>query len=284
MIKRHYFLGAMILGIFLGFFHIPDLMAGNLKPYVGFHGGINLTQPSIQQEFQIITLLESEEAIENDYSPFFRNLGYQIGFSLYLDFTDNFGIGLLPQHVTYSYSYAFVLDYVDSDGTVFSSTETRSEQKIQYVNIPLIAKYTIHRATWSPYVFAGFSYGIMQSASGNVVRTTTQISDNIVDVNPVPNNGSQVFIRSKLNLLGGAGIIYDFNQVQIGIDLAYWYGLHNIVHEGNRYSNQTVSGYTYDLPADTRLNHYVLNLMVLFPISKVENRGSLECVKFRKRR
>lgn len=254
------------------------------RPIVGFHGGINFTQPAIQQSYQIITLLDAAEQPEIIYEPFYRNIGNQVGFSLFLEFNDHLSAGLLPQQTVYSYNYSSQIEFLTTSGIPFSRTETDSRQELTYINIPLIAKYTIRKGTFSPYVLGGIAYGLLRSAQSDIVTTTTQLVYDTREEVTTTNSASQVFITSKLNLLAGFGLEYDLTQVRIGLDVSYWYGLNNVVHEGNRFSNQTISGYTYDIPSDTRLNHYVLNLNVLFPVNKLENRGSLDCVRVKKRR
>lgn len=278
---RSFLMGAIFLGIILSLFYSSSSSAQSIKPYIGIHGGINLCQPDILQEYQIITLLDSDEPIEVEYDPIYKNFGHQIGFSLFLELTDKLEIGLMPQQARYSYGYSSILEFTDYQGNIISETENTSNQRLTYINIPLIVKYTLRETDFTPYLIAGFSYGILRSAQHDVV---TVITGEIQSSASTSDNYSTEFISSKLSLLGGAGISYDFTQFRLDLDASYWFGLNNIVHEGNRFSNQTISGNTYDIPADTKLHHIVLNLSVLFPINEVNDRGSLDCVPFKKRK
>ena len=280
--KRALSVTTLITYLLINYIGSQPASAQNFTPYVGFHGGVNLSHPSVQQSFHIITLLDDQAPILSEYTPVYQNLGNQLGFSLILDFNDHLGLALLPQQGVYNYSYAFSVDFYDSQNTAYSRTETESHQRLSYINLPLIFRYIIIKSKWSPFLFGGTAYGILRSASGDVNVTITQLIDNTVEITPIPNGEDQVFIRSKISLLAGAGVLYDLEQVQIGLDLAYWYGLHNITHEANRFNNQISSGGAYDVPSDIKLHHYALNLSVLFPINKLNNMGSLDCIPIKK--
>lgn len=260
--------------------------AQSVTPYVGIHGGINFTQPVILGSYDIITLLDGEALEGSRYDPLFRNFGSQIGFSFVLEINEHLSVGLMPQMARYSYGYSSSLDFLANDGTLASSTENISKQRLNYLNFPLFIQYTIRHADFSPYLIAGFSYGYLRNAQHDVITTTTLYADGdeLIFTQPTSDNYTSEFIHSKLSIFGGIGALYDLTLFRLAADITYWYGLNNISHETNRFQNQTISGSTYDISDDIKLNHFALNVSILFPINKQEKRGSLDCVIPKKRR
>jgi hypothetical protein len=263
-----------------------DIQGQSIKPYIGIHGGINFTQPQILGSYDIITLLDGEALQGRQYNSLFRNFGNQIGFSFLLEFNGHITIGLMPQMARYSYGYSSSMDFYSNNGTLASTTENKSKQRLNYLNFPLFIQYTIRTADFSPYLIAGFSYGYLRNAQHDVVTNTTIYTDGeeLVFSQPTSDNYSSEFIHSKLSLFGGVGAFYDLTLFRIAADITYWYGLNNISHETNRFQNQIISGSTYDISDDIKLHHFVLNISILFPVNKQTNRGSLECVTPKKRR
>jgi hypothetical protein len=263
-----------------------DIQGQSVKPYIGIHGGINFTQPQILGSYDIITLLDGEAVQGSQYNSLFQNFGNQIGFSFLLEINDHISIGLMPQMARYSYGYSSSMDFFSNDGTLASTTENTSKQRLNYLNFPLFIQYTIRHADFSPYLIAGFSYGYLRNAQHDVVTNTTIYAneEELVFSQPTSDNYSSEFIRSKLSILGGVGAYYDLTQFRLAADITYWYGLNNISHETNRFQNQTISGSTYDISDDIKLHHLILNVSLLFPINKQTNRGSLDCVTTKKRR
>lgn len=279
--RKFFFPGAGFLMLFALVFLFLSAEGQDIKPYVGFHGGVNFSKPDIIESYNLITSIDGEQGSERTYEPLFSNLGHQLGFSLFLQFHDHFLVGFIPEIGNYSYGYSSSMEFYDSQGILASTYNNESKIKLNYITFPLLIQYQILKdENWSPYFFAGGSYGLMRNAQHNVASTTILETESgpIEFYEPANSNSSSEFIRSKWNVFGGIGGFYDFTQFRLGLDVSYWFGMHNIVNETNRYSNQAVSGSTYDITDDVRLNHLVLNLSVLFPINKKTNKGSLDCV------
>jgi hypothetical protein len=259
----------------------------DIKPYVGFHGGINFSLPVIISSYNLVTSIDDDLAGERNYETLFNNIGHQIGFSLYLQFTDHLLIGFLPETGKYSYGYSSSMEFNDSQGNIASTYINESKINLNYITFPLLIQYHILKdENWSPYLFAGGSYGLLRNAQHDVNSITILETESgpIEFYDPSTSNSSVEFIRSKWNVFGGIGTFYDFTQWRFGLDVSYWLGLHNIVNEANRYNNQAISGSTYDITDDVRLNHLVINISVLFPINKQINKGSLDCVVPKRRK
>jgi len=285
--RKHLFSRVGLLFLFDLIFVFTQIQGQSIRPFVGFHGGINFTNSIIISSYNLVTNIDGEQGSEKNYKPLFSNLGHQLGFTLFIQFNDHFLVGFIPEIGKYSYGYSTSMDFYNSQGDLASTYRNESKINLNYIIFPLLFQYQILMdKNWSPYLFAGGSYGLLRSAQHNVASTTILETETgpIEFYDPSTSNSSTEFIKSKWNVFGGVGIFYDFTQFRIGMEVSYWFGLHNIVNETNRYSNQAISGSTYDIADDVRLNHLVMNLSVLFPINKKTNRGSLDCVVPKRRK
>jgi hypothetical protein len=285
--RKHLFSRAGIFIFLALIFSVAQALGQDIKPFVGFHGGINFTNSAIISSYNLVTNINGEQGSEKAYEPLFNNFGHQLGFSLFIQFKDHFLVGFIPEIGKYSYGYSTSLDFYDSQGDLASIYRNESRINLNYIIFPLLIQYQVLReGNWSPYLFAGGSYGLLRSALHNVAFTTILETETgtIEFNNPSTSNSSTEFIKSKWNVFGGVGAFYDFTQFRIEIDVSYWFGLNNIVNETNRYNNQAISGSTYDITDDVRLSHLVMNLSILFPINKKTNRGSLDCVVPKRRK
>lgn len=277
---QKYFIYAVIL-LFTSF----KLSAQKFQPVIGIHGGVNFSIPKVTDSYEMITLLNGEPTPDRNYNNLFQSFGHQIGFSLYLYLNDHLAIGLLPQMATYTYGYNTSLEFFNTNGAPVSMVERFSESKLNYINIPLVLNYYIRKATFSPYLMGGASYGIMRGAQQTVeTQTTDYATSDVTYPNTTQAVNDNEYIRSKINVFGGVGAQYDLTQLRIALDISYWMGLNNIVNETNRYDTQSLSGRTYAVSDDLTLDHVVVNLSVLFPINKVNTKGALDCTTFKKKR
>jgi hypothetical protein len=240
----------------------------SLSPYIGIHGGINFSQAiSIGDNQQIVTLLNGEEIEEKTYTSFFKNFGHQIGFSLYLNINNNLSIGFLPEIAKYSYGYSSSMTFYNALGDSALIINNTSKVKLNYFNLPLIIQYQYEFNEFSPYIFMGASYGLMRNVQHSAeVHSQLQEDNNLIEFSETStDNYSSEYISSKINLLGGIGIKKDFNLFYLTLDISYWLGLHNLINESGRYSTQTISGTTYDIPNDLKLNHLGYKSFNYFP-------------------
>jgi hypothetical protein len=260
------------------------LNAQSLKPFIGIHGGINFSQPIVfGNNQQIVTLLNGDDPQKRNYSGIVKNPGYQVGFSFYLKINDNLSVGFLPEISKYSYGYQSEMTFYNNLGDSVLNVENISKSKTEYFNLPIILQYQLNVQKTSPYIFIGASYGLLRSAQHSVKVNSVQ--ENGVEFSESStDNYSSEYIRSKINLLGGIGIIRDFKLFHLAIDLSYWIGMNNIINESNRYNTHSIGGTTYDIPDDIKLNHLVLNTSIIFPINKSNNKGSLDCVVQKKKK
>ena len=284
MIKTYNLTLQAILVCLLLMFPGKILSGQNLEPFIGLHGGINFSIPRVLQNYQVITPLDGTTPENRNYSPFFRNFGHQFGFSFYLGIKDHLAIGFLPEFNNYSYRFSSSMDFFDNQGQTVSSVEYRSMQRLNYLSFPVIVQYNVRKKGFTPYLFAGVAYEVLRNAQHNVnIITTLAGPDNVFTDNNTDNYSTQ-FIHSKLDVLGGVGVAYDFTQFRLGLDVSYRLCLNNITSTSGRYDNQTISGSTYDVSDDIKLNNLLINATISFPINKITKKGAVDCTYFKTKR
>ena len=256
---------------------------------VGFYGGINFSKPQIINSYNILETMDHNTSIEGkDYKSIFQNLGSQFGFITFYPVAGNFHVGLLPSFSTYTYNYNTANSWFDPDLPEMSINQIfNHKQKLRYVEIPLVARYYFGTAALKPYLHGIFSYGILHSAD-KIVDSEINITqgETPIPINSMGNSASynNSYITSKLDIGGGAGISYDFNQLILTLDLSYVMNLNNITNEKARYDNPNFTGASYDIQDDIKLNNLFINLGLIFPINKITKRGSVECTYFKTRK
>jgi hypothetical protein len=269
---------------FMAFSISVTIYCQSIKPFIGIHGGINFTQPKLITHYEIITNINDDETANHQYKKLLKNVGNQIGFSIYLKLNDHFSLGFLPELSNYSYTYQSREEFINSQGDSVLAITDDVNTKLNYYSIPIIIQYNIKDGPFVPYLFAGGAYSFLKNAQQSVkVLSSLQTQGTNLDFGQTTtNNFSSGYIKSKLSAFGGIGISYEFNAFTLALDAAYWFGFNNIVNEKNRYSNSSISGSTYELPDDLKINHLVINAFILFPINKNEGKkASLECIPFK---
>ncbi|MCG8698109.1 MAG: PorT family protein, partial [Bacteroidales bacterium] len=265
---------------------IPGLTQKQKKlesPFMlGMKGGINFSHPGIMNSYQLFTSIGDEPTEPKDYALPFRNFGYQYGFVGLYKLNDRLNILLEPTFSHYKFVYTTTQIWQEGNGTPLILTrEQEHAQKLRYVEIPLSVQISMDRSPWNPYAVFGATYGYLLGAEklqeiseftefeGVQSTTTTQESRTFT---------SDQFIRSRISVKGGIGISYHLPWAQIMFDITYHYNFHNITNETNRHGNQTISGSSYDVDDDIKLNAYAANISVVFPFLKESNLvKSLKC-------
>ena len=287
----------LFLFIFLGsyafdpdnlFFLYPQKGKTDTKFLVGFKGGINFTQPIPLARYSVISTNSPEGTGEKKYRSFLSNPGYQYGFVMIYNLTDNIALSFQPGISQYSYNYSNNYSWTDNSNTSNQIDLTyESRHTLHYLEFPLIVQYSYGSGLLKPYLQGGFQYGMLQNATAKV--TTRMIQRSLtgdVPLNMDDNTGdvSAWYIRSRFTLIAGAGVRYDLNSVLLALDASYFFGLNNVVNESGRYSIQNFSGGSYDIPDDISLHNLVINVSLLFPINQTIRRINDSCKNLLRKR
>ncbi len=263
------------------FFLYPKIGNTDSKILVGFKGGINFTQPVPITRYSLISANNPSETGIKNYKSLISNIGYQYGFVVVYNITDNIALSFQPGFSQYAYSYTNNYTWTDNTNPVNQIDLTYdSKHLLHYMEFPLIIQYSYDFGPVKPYLQGGIQYGMVQNATAKVSTQMIQRSlTGDIPLNVDDNTGdvSSWYIRSRFALIAGVGVRYDFDAVLLALDANYIFGLNNIVNESERYSIQNFSGSSYDIPDDINLHNIVLNVSLLFPINQALQRINDSC-------
>ena len=211
---------------------------------VSFAGGINRTA-----------------AMPNGYynvSSFSKNYtsgnGYQVGGFADYHFNKNIAAetGLFWSVKKYKFNY-------ETSGFNISGDEN-----LNYMEIPLCAKYTFGIKKIIPYISAGGFIGFLTGATNNISRTYITTNETTNQIN-LPSADR----RNKTNygLLGGAGIMAKLGPGSLILDYRYLYGMVNISSAEKRYANQELMYGYYYLDDDIMLRNSVFSVGYAYYLS-----------------
>ncbi len=271
---------------------------GDLSFRVGIKGGINFTVAIPLERFSVLQPIQGADAAsgEKDYAMLFRNLGHQYGFIGMLDITPALRISLEPTFSNYTLKYEAASEWTDASNTADRiAVTTHYTDKLRYFEIPVVLRYVMGAGQIKPYLAAGFFYGMLTGASGQVESSTVQyISEVEIPLENSTYEGdiSNNFIKTRLAAFPGAGLMVDLSFATVFAEADYFFTLHNVVDESDRYSNQQSTGGYYNVPDNLRLDNLVIHLGILFNINRVTGQGrqgrgrgsAVECPPVNKKR
>jgi hypothetical protein len=117
---------------------------------------------------------------------------------------------------------------------------------------------------------------MLTGALANIKSTTSQyIDDTAIAVEDDESAGdiSGSYISTRLATFPGVGLFMDLSFVTLFAEADYYISLHNVVDESARYSNQQSAGGVYNVPDNLKFDNLVINIGVLFSISRKQQGG-----------
>lgn len=250
--------------------------------YLGLKGGVNFSHVMVLSQYQIFTSLTDEVAGTKDYNKIYQNLGYQYGFIGLYRLNEKMSIIFEPTFAHYKFGYENNTTWQDTDDeSIARSSNQTHNQHLQYLELPLLFQVIKDMTPVKPYALVGGYYGRLLGAE-KILHTDeiTTIDDQDFTTSSEDQHlfFNDQYIKSRLTAVAEIGIIYPLNDLEIMFGIGYHYSFNNITSENARYSNQLITGTSYDINDNIRLNSVNINLRILFPINKPSNLiKSLKC-------
>lgn len=262
------------LVILLNFFFTVIAFSGTGDDvFVGFKGGVNFSLAVPTQRFSVIQTLAGNgtSPAQKEYSSFFGNTGYQYGFIGMTRLGRSFLVSIEPGFSSYAIKYQAESTWQNGSSS-FDRIEiiTKFTDKLRYFEIPLELRYELGTGQIRPYLAAGFIYGMQTGALGSAQSSTMQYINGValnMDNNTTAGDISGNYITTRLVTFPGVGVFVELDRMILFAEADYYIGLHNVVNESARYSNQQTVGGTYSVPDNIKLDNLVINMGMLFRIS-----------------
>ena len=240
--------------------------------WLGFKAGINLTDPIAIKRYSIITPTNYPVAEVNKEYDSYGSTGSQATLEATFYFK-GLSISTQPTYRNSTFSYSNQFEWYNPGNVAeYLTLDYNQEQKMDYVDLPLIVKYDILKNRFRPYVQAGIFYSILINANKEVTIENNDFASG--GVNTYSNEpiiiGAKDLYTHYWGIMAGAGVNYNLGNVRMVLDASYWKGMSNITNVDNRYNNDRLSGIG-EAQDDLKLNSIVISLGVLFPMRFLSN-------------
>ena len=198
----------------------------NTQFWMGVKFGSNLTQVNPVERYTGLSPINyTEEDLEKDYR-LFSLPGIQAGLDLTFYYKGlSFGIQPNFRQIRYEYSNEFLWE--GSGANDRFETIYRQEQKIDFIDVPLMVKYDILQSRLRPYVMGGAYISFITNAEKTVRIENTDYGSGA----PIVIEGQELIVGTKeafskydYGLMGGIGASGDFGNVRTVLEVSYRYG------------------------------------------------------------
>ena len=236
--------------------------------WLGFKAGPDLSKVVVDKTYHIVSPTNyDEKEISKNYRNF-RSIGSQVAFEVTFAFR-RISLSFQPTYRTNRFSYVNQYEWTDVE-TPDNRLQLNydQEQKIGYLDWPLVGKYEFQAGKMRPYAQFGI-YSSMRLDATKSVRVTgidyASGGTNNFSNEPIIIGASDLFAKYHWGLLAGAGVYYPIGNVQINLDFSWRTGMSNIASTQNRYGSDRLSGVGDNLD-DMKLQSLALSVGCLFPL------------------
>ena len=244
--------------------------------YLGLIVGANLTEPVPGTRYSTFSPIDkNSESLYKSYEKF-NKIGLQAG----LDFSYQYKmliVSLQPNFRRESFAYSNQYMWID-DANSENTLELNyyQEQKLDYIEVPLILKASFLQGNIKPFIGVGGYYGWLVNANKSItVDGIDRASGSAYPFNKesLSVGATDLFVNYNAGVLGSIGFNYDPGNIRLTFEIQYRYGLSNITNTANRFTDNRLAGMG-DALDDMSLNNLAINLGVLFPLRFLSNEFS----------
>jgi opacity protein-like surface antigen len=238
--------------------------------WIGVRGGWSYSKAKPGDRYSVFSSTEGEPgSLDKKYNGF-KGAGAIAGLELTFTYK-TFSLSFQPNYRRQRFSYSNSYEWKDTASVGLFNLQYKQDHQLDYLELPLLFKYDILKNEIKPYVQAGCYYGILSIANKKVeISGTDQASGGTVFKQPdILVGAKDLFIKSSIGFLAGAGVSYDVGNVKVLLDVNYRFGTNTITNRKNRYTNNALSG-AGDALDDVKLRNISINLGCLLPMRYVD--------------
>jgi hypothetical protein len=241
----------------------------NTQWWVGIKAGGNLTKakPTDRYSTFVSTIDPSTTVYDKNYENF-NKAGGQAGIEITY-YNKGFSLSFQPNYRRMSFIYTN--QYTWQDQTIPSNRFTsnyKAIQKLDYFELPLLVRYEPLKTKVRPFIQAGIYYSFLNNAYKSTEIKITDNASGGTDEYTAENitiGAKELFIKSNLGWIAGAGISYPMGNVRMALDISYRRNCNNITSAANRYSNDRLTG-SGDVLDNVKLRNISASLSILIPL------------------
>jgi outer membrane protein W len=237
--------------------------------WLGFKAGANLSGANVQKSYSPISPTNYEpNQVDKKYKNF-KDLGSQATLEVtfyYKGISFSFQPTYRHSRFIYTNAYSWAGDTENPDNRLELNYE--QEQKVDYLDLPLLAKYELIGNKLRPFIQVGIYNSRLLSADKSVQVSGTDYASggtNHFENEPIIVGATDLFAKNHWGLLGGIGVYYNLGNVRLNLDVVYKKGMSNISSTKNRYGSDRLSG-VGDTQDDLKLSTVSITAGCLFPL------------------
>jgi hypothetical protein len=239
------------------------------KWWMGAKAGVNFTRPEVSNPLSILENLNSSSNNNSkEYNSIFKNAGPSLGVILTYSVTPRIAISVQPGYTGYQIGYSTKYQWKDTLANNYTIANTFNN-KLHYVELPLLLKYEYSFGKLQPYLQIGAYYGFLLNGKIHA-KSEEQFKNSTIDVTLSTRyqdfNANELFIKSLFGIIGGGGVSFDVNFFRIALDCNYRYGFNNVTNRKNRLEEQSMINGFYNVIDDIKLQNIEFTLHCTTPL------------------
>lgn len=234
--------------------------------WLGFKAGPNLSRATPETSYAVISPV-NYTAAGREYKDF-RHLGTQATFEVTFAWR-NISASFQPTYRINRFAYSNHYEWTDAEnGNNHLLLDYAQEQKISYLDLPLIVKYEFIISKVRPYAQVGIYTATLLDASKSLRISGVDHASggiNTFENEPIIVGATDLFAKYHWGIIAGGGINYTLGNVLLNLDVAFKAGMSNIANTQNRYGSDRLSGVGDSLD-DMKLTSAAVSVGCLFPL------------------
>jgi hypothetical protein len=236
--------------------------------WLGFKAGANLSSVDVDKVYSaIIPTNYSSDANEKTYESY-KQPGAQATLEVTFYFS-GLSLSLQPTYRNNRFIYETSYAWLDGENPNYRlNLNYKQEQRIDYLDIPLLAKYEFTKNKLGPYIQFGFYGSLLMNATKSVEVSGTDYASggtNEFKNEKIMVGAYDLFAKKHWGFLGGIGTYYNLGNVRLNADILWKGGMSNITSTQNRFRNDRLAG-VGDVMDDLKLNNVSFTVGCLFPL------------------
>ncbi len=241
----------------------------NTQWWVGIKAGANITKakPGERYSAYTSTLDPSTKIYDKEYANF-NKTGGQAGIEITY-YHQGISVSFQPNYRRMSFGYKNEYTWEDAANPSYSFSSTyEATQKLDYFELPLLVKYEPFKSRLRPFIQAGIYYSFLNNAyKATDIRVTDRASGGTNEYadETIAIGAKELFIKTNLGWIAGAGLSYPVGNVRLALDVSYRRNTNNITSAANRYANDRLTG-SGDIMDDVKLRNLSASVSILIPL------------------
>jgi opacity protein-like surface antigen len=240
----------------------------NTQWWVGIKAGGNVSRAKAVERYSTFnSMVDPSGNLYNKNYESFKHPAGQAGLEITF-YHKGFSLSFQPNYRRMTFGYKN--EYLWEDATVDYSfaQQYTSVHKLDYFELPLLVRYEPFKTRLRPFVQAGVYYARLNNAFKSTQITVTDRAGgaaNEYTEAPIEVGAKELFIRSNIGWIAGAGVSYPLGNVRLALDIAYRHNTNNITNAANRYENDRLTG-SGDIMDDVKLRNVSVSMSCLIPL------------------